>query len=90
MDLLQFQAQLASEGYQTVTTVRQGAGYQMGEHAHPFDALALILEGDFTITVAGERRHYAAGEVFRLAAGTVHTEHSVGGVVYRAGRRSKE
>ncbi len=90
MDLLQFEAQLASEGYRTVTTVQQAPGYQMGEHVHPFDACALILEGDFTITVDGVTTHYAVGEVFRLPAGTVHTESSRQGVRYRAGRRPQD
>jgi len=90
MDLLQFEALLASEGYPTVTTVEQGPLYQMGEHAHAFDACALILEGDFTITVDGVATQYAVGEVFRLPAGTVHTESSRQGVRYRAGRRPKD
>ena len=91
MDLPSFEAMLAAEGFQTVTSVSQPPGYAMGEHAHAFDACALILQGDFTITAAGVATHYGAGDIFRLPAGTVHTE-SAGpqGVQYRAGRRSKE
>ncbi len=91
MDLLHFEAQLASEGYPTVTTVTQPPGYAMAEHAHAFDACALILRGDFTITAGGVATHYREGDVFRLPAGTVHTESArAEGVEYRAGRRSKE
>ncbi len=91
MNLSQFEAQLAAEGYPTVTTVTQPPGYHLGEHVHAFDACALITRGDFTITVQGVATRYAVGEIFRLPAGTAHTE-SAGpqGVEYRAGRRSKE
>jgi quercetin dioxygenase-like cupin family protein len=91
MDRQAFEVELQSQGYQVITTVSQPAGYAMGEHAHPFDACALITEGDFTITVQGQARHYQKGEVFRLPAGTVHGEHAgPQGVTYLAGRRTKE
>jgi quercetin dioxygenase-like cupin family protein len=87
----QFQEHLRVEGYQVITTVAQPVGYAMDDHAHAFDACALILNGDFTITVDGQARHYATGDVFRLSAGTVHSEHAgPQGVKYLAGRRSKE
>ena len=91
MDLIAFEAQLKTEGYQVLTTVTQPPGYQMGEHAHAFDACALITRGDFSITVDGVARHYATGEIFRLPAGTLHRESAgAQGVEYRAGRRTQE
>lgn len=91
MNIQEFETQLKSQGYQVIASVEQPAGYAMSEHAHAFDACALITHGDFTITVDGHPRHYAAGDVFRLPAGTLHSE-SAGpqGVKYLAGRRSKE
>ena len=87
----QFQEYLRAEGYQVITTVAQPVGYAMDDHVHAFDACALILEGDFTITVAGQARHYATGEIFRLPAGTAHSEHAgAHGVKYLAGRRTRE
>jgi quercetin dioxygenase-like cupin family protein len=91
MDIAQFEAQLKAEGYQTLATVSQPAGYHMGEHAHPFDACALVTQGEFSITVDGVAKRYVAGQIFRLPAGTVHTESAGGqGVQYRAGRRTQE
>jgi quercetin dioxygenase-like cupin family protein len=91
MDVSQFEAQLAEQGYQTLTTVSQPAHYHMGDHAHAFDACALITRGDFTLTVQGVATRYAVGDIFRLPAGTVHSERAgAEGVEYRAGRRSKE
>jgi quercetin dioxygenase-like cupin family protein len=91
MNLDAFEAQLKAEGYQVITSVQQPVGYVLGEHVHPFDACALILEGDFTICVNGVDHHYAAGEIFRLPAGTPHSERAGSqGVSYRAGRRTRE
>lgn len=90
MDVSTFQAQLQAEGYPTPVSVSQPAGYRMDEHAHDFDACALITAGEFSITVKGECRRYGVGDVFRLPAGTLHSE-SAGedGVQYLACRRSK-
>lgn len=86
-----FEAQLKAQGYQVITSVAQPAGYALGEHVHPFDACALILEGDFTIHVNGVDHHYGVGEIFRLPAGTPHSERAgPQGVSYRAGRRTRE
>ena len=91
MDVQAFEADLRAQGYQVITSVEQPPGYAMGEHIHPFDACALIVAGDFTITVDGQAHRYGVGDVFRLPAGTVHTENAGSqGVHYRAGRRSKE
>jgi quercetin dioxygenase-like cupin family protein len=91
MNLDAFEAQLHAEGYQVITSVQQPVGYTMGDHVHAFDACALILEGDFTITLGGVDHHYGPGEIFRLPAGTPHSERAGSqGVSYRAGRRTQE
>jgi quercetin dioxygenase-like cupin family protein len=91
MNLDAFEAQLHAEGYQVITSVQQPAGYTMGDHVHAFDACALILEGDFTITVDGVDYHYGSGDIFRLSAGTPHSERAGSqGVRYLAGRRTQE
>ncbi len=90
MDAIAFQAQLQAEGYQTTVNVSQPAGYRMDEHAHDFDACALITAGEFSITVQGQCHRYGAGDVFRLPAGTLHCEAAgEQGAKYLAGRRSK-
>lgn len=88
MTLQEFEAGLQTEGFETFATVSKEPGYAMGDHAHPFDACALITAGSITLDVGGIVSTYNPGEVFRLAAGTLHTE-SAGpeGVSYRVGRR---
>lgn len=83
-----FEAQLIEKGYQEIVQVSRGADYALGEHAHPFDACALILEGSLTLTVDGAERKYGSGEVFELARGTLHLECAgLMGVTYIAGRK---
>lgn len=88
MTLQEFEAGLQAECFETITTVTKEPGYAMGDHAHPFDACALITAGSITLDVGGVASTYYAGDVFRLTAGTPHTE-SAGpeGVSYWVGRR---
>jgi quercetin dioxygenase-like cupin family protein len=84
----EFEAGLKAEGFETITTVTKEPGYAMGDHAHPFDACALITTGSITLDVGGAITTYSAGDIFRLAAGTPHTEGAgPQGVSYRVGRR---
>ena len=88
MNPLEFEAGLKADHYGEITTVERAAGYTLGEHQHPFDACALITAGDITLVVDGAARKYAAGDIFRLPAGVVHTESSgPAGVNYLVGRR---
>lgn len=83
-----FEAALIAENYPEVVNISKDVGYQMGEHSHAFDAYALILQGDITLTVNGVAETYKAGDTFRLAANTPHLESAVpSGVSYLVGRR---
>ncbi len=84
----EFEAMLKAEGYTTITPIERAVGYALGEHDHPFDACALITQGDITLTVAGVTTTYAEGQIFRLAARTPHLESAgPSGVSYISGRR---
>ena len=83
-----FEAALKAENYPEVVNITKDVGYQMGEHTHAFDAYALILTGEITLTVNGVAATYKAGETFRLAANTPHLESALSsGVNYLVGRR---
>ena len=88
MNQATFEAALAAQGYAPAVLVQKPVGYEMGEHQHPFDAFALITEGEITIEVAGIKQSYAAGSTFQLPANTPHHESAIAhGVSYLAGRR---
>ncbi len=83
-----FEAQLKAENFDDITRVEKPVGYAMGEHQHPFEACALITQGDITLIVSRVSTKYAVGDIFRLPAQTPHHEVAAAhGVTYVAGRK---
>lgn len=88
MNTQAFEESLKAEKYGEIVNVSKALGYKMDEHQHEFDACALIINGQIDISVDGIKTEYKAGDIFRLAAGTVHLEDaSRYGVNYLVGRR---
>lgn len=88
MDQATFIEQLAREGFQPPVLVEREALGSLEAHAHPFEAKALVIEGELRIRTATGERCYGAGEVFHLAAHEPHSEvFGAQGVRYLAGRR---
>ena len=88
MDRDRFEARLKAEGYPEIRTNELPPDRRNPEHSHPFDVLALVLEGEIALTVDGETSTYRAGDEFSMKAGCPHIE-SIGpaGVRYLVGRR---
>lgn len=83
-----FENSLRAAGYREIETKQLPADTHNAEHDHSFDVRALVLDGDITLTVAGEARTYREGEIFTMAAGCRHVEDiGAEGVRYRVGRR---
>lgn len=90
IDSAAFEARLKAEGYPEIRTNGYPPNCHNAEHKHPFDVLALVLEGDITLTIAGKARTYRAGEEFSMPAGCAHIEDTgPSGVRYLVGRRPK-
>ena len=88
MDQAAFTIQLTKEGFQPPVLVMREAHGTLDAHAHPFDAKALVIEGELRIRTAACERHYGVGEIFQLAAHEPHSEvFGAQGVRYLAGRR---
>lgn len=88
MDQVAFTIQLAKEGFQPPVLVMREAHGTLDAHAHPFDAKALVIEGELRIRTAAGERDYGVGEIFQLAAHEPHSEvFGALGVRYLAGRR---
>jgi quercetin dioxygenase-like cupin family protein len=78
---------LADEGFPEPVVVTREAG-ATDIHSHPFEAKALIVEGEIHIRVGEEERVYKAGDVFHLAANLPHAErYGPEGVQYLVGRK---
>jgi quercetin dioxygenase-like cupin family protein len=58
-------------------------------HSHPYEAKALVLDGQIDINVGGIKTIYLAGDVFHLLANQVHTENCGSkGVQYLVSRKA--
>jgi quercetin dioxygenase-like cupin family protein len=79
---------LAREGFtETVLVEREANGF-IDDHAHPFEAKALILEGELTIRCGTKETRYRMGDVFHLKANETHWErYGPDGVCYLVGRK---
>jgi quercetin dioxygenase-like cupin family protein len=68
--------------------VRREPNGTLADHAHPFEAKALILAGEIRIHAGGEIKIYRAGDVFHLRRDEPHREsYGPEGVDYLSGRR---
>ncbi|ABE35733.1 conserved hypothetical protein [Paraburkholderia xenovorans LB400] len=83
-----FTESLTKEGFPDAVVVTREANAEMAVHEHPFEAKALILEGEMSIRVGDEERAYHVGEVFHLLPNKPHSErYGPNGVTYLVGRK---
>jgi quercetin dioxygenase-like cupin family protein len=63
---------LARSGGGNLTLFAFDAGQGLSEHSTPYDALALVLEGELTLTIGGAPVHALPGTVVRMPANVPH------------------
>jgi quercetin dioxygenase-like cupin family protein len=56
----------------TVTAFAFDAGESLSEHTAPFDALAMVTDGEAEISIAGAPHRVSAGHLLLLPAGKPH------------------
>ena len=61
----------------TVTVFAFDAGEGLSEHTAPYDALALSLEGEADVSIAGTTHHLDAGQLLKLPAGRPHAVKAI-------------
>jgi quercetin dioxygenase-like cupin family protein len=88
VNLVEFEPTLRQDGFDEIVIKELPAAAQNNSHGHSFDAKALILEGEITLTVDGVATVYPEGTVFYVPAGCLHQETvPAGGVRYLLGKR---
>ena len=88
MDQHAFTQMLKDEGFEVVVVERE-ANKAMDLHSHPFEAKAMIIDGEIRVVVDGKETHCRAGDTFHLNADVLHTEtYGPNGVKYIAGRKA--
>ena len=63
---------LAKTAGGNVTLFAFDAGEELSEHTAPFDAFALVLDGQMTLTVGGKAVDAAPGTIVRMPANVPH------------------
>ena len=69
-----FRAEALACGCDEVLVREWQADTVVDTHAHPFDAEAVVVLGEFWLSEGDRTRHLTRGGTFRLAAGTPHAE----------------
>lgn len=69
-----FEQQARDRGFNEVLRRDWKAGTVVPEHTHPFDADAVVVEGEMWLTSAGTTRHITPGGTFSVPKGTLHAE----------------
>ena len=84
----QFESRTKALGFNEVLERQWEPGRVVGTHSHPFDATALVVQGEMWLMVGDETRHIATGGTFELARDTPHSErYGSEGATYWMGRR---
>ena len=78
-----------AQGYEQVLEREWEALLEYGVHKHAFDTDALVVRGEFWLTVDGQTRHMQAGDTFTMARGVAHSErYGPEGATFWAARKN--
>lgn len=58
---------------QTIGYIRIKKGAVLPEHSHPHEQITLILEGEFEMTIGGEKYLFTAGSVHVIPSNVPHS-----------------
>jgi mannose-6-phosphate isomerase-like protein (cupin superfamily) len=72
-DLAQIEKQVQAEGFHRTYVWQDGPNAHYGDHTHAEETAHIILDGEMTLTMAGESRTYRIGERCDVPAGTAHS-----------------
>ncbi|KAB2894286.1 MAG: cupin domain-containing protein [Burkholderiaceae bacterium] len=83
-----FRAAALAQGFGEVAERVWPPGTVVATHTHPFEAHALVVQGEMWLGVDGTTRHLLPGDRFELAAGVPHDErYGAEGATYWVARR---
>lgn len=88
MERDQFIELLRQQGYEQVVTVEREPNGALDLHRHPFEARALILDGELRLYQDGQEQICRRGDQFHLLPNAPHSEtYGPQGVRYLVGRK---
>jgi quercetin dioxygenase-like cupin family protein len=71
----EFTAVSVEEGFDEILVREWQANLVVDSHTHPFDVSALVVRGEFKLTIGDKVITLKAGDPFRLARDIPHVEH---------------
>ena len=84
-----FEAAALARGFHEVLERKWAPGAVAASHMHPFDADALVVQGEMWLTVDDVVRHLRSGDTFALNANVLHAErYGSEGATYWVARRN--
>ncbi|MES2831874.1 MAG: AraC family transcriptional regulator [Pseudomonadota bacterium] len=84
-----FEKEARAAGFDEVLERNWPPNTQLAVHSHPFDASAVIVQGEMWLSFEGVTRHLRSGDTFDLPRGTTHEErYGDEGAKYWVARRS--
>ena len=86
----QFRREMLAAGYDEVLERPWDAGRTIDTHTHPFEANAVVVQGDMWLAVEGQgERHLRVGDRFHLRPGVPHRErYGAQGATYWVARKA--
>ena len=83
-----FEANARAAGFDEALVREWAPNTVVETHAHPFDADAVVTQGEMWLTCGEITRHLKPGDTFSLASGALHEEHyGPQGAIYWVARR---
>jgi len=73
MNLAQLEEHLHSEGFHRTYVWQDGPHARYGDHTHASETAHIILDGEMSLTMAGQSRTYRPGERCDVPGGAVHS-----------------
>ena len=84
-----FKARKLAEGHDEVLVREWAPSLFNDQHDHPFDTDAIVVKGEFWLTLDGKTTHYRIGDTFRVGRGIRHAEKfGPDGAVFWAARKN--
>jgi quercetin dioxygenase-like cupin family protein len=85
-----FAAEHRAAGADEVLERRWQPNQVMDTHTHPFGVQALVVQGEFWLTVGQSVQHLKAGDRFELASDVPHAErYGAEGAIFWVARRNR-
>ncbi|MEY8875150.1 MAG: cupin domain-containing protein [Leptothrix sp. (in: b-proteobacteria)] len=90
MTLAEFESQARADGFEAVLARTWPPLAVLDPHTHPFDARAVVTQGEMWLTVGHTTDHLLPGDGFALARGIEHAErYGPEGATYWVARRGE-